>query len=451
MRGSLRQAVAPAYLLLCLVLGGSAQGVWTNALLQLIGLGIIAWAAGSPTEERMVRPLRALLWIGLVGLVIVALQLVPLPPALWSHLGGRAQMAADYGILGLQAPAMPLSLAPYSSVATLLTLIPAVAIFCAIASLKAYRTSWLALALIAGMLGGALLGALQVSSGTPVASPWYLYPQSSFGFATGFFANANHMATLLIISLPFLAALLVSGRGTSMQRYSAAAALAGGAFLVIVVGLVINKSLAGYGLAVPVIVASAAIVLPARRGARRWALIVSALLLVAALAALTFSPVGEKNLEGRSSVGSRAEILTTTSEAIKDFLPFGSGLGTFRPVYQLYENPDRVNATTMPHAHNDYAELVLELGLPGAVILMLFLLWWGATAAQAWRAGDSTPFARAAAVASAAILVHSIVDFPLRTAAISACFAMCLALLVERRTQRGGEKSELWPTRHMTF
>src|SRR5689334_15808443 len=115
MRGSLRQAVAPAYLLLCLVLGGSAQGVWTNALLQLIGLGIIAWAAGSPTEERMVRPLRALLWIGLLGLVIVALQLIPLPTALWSHLGGRAQIAADYGILGLQAPAMTLSLAPYSS------------------------------------------------------------------------------------------------------------------------------------------------------------------------------------------------------------------------------------------------------------------------------------------------------------------------------------------------
>ena len=31
--------VAPAYLLACLILGGSAQGVWQNMVLQLLGLG----------------------------------------------------------------------------------------------------------------------------------------------------------------------------------------------------------------------------------------------------------------------------------------------------------------------------------------------------------------------------------------------------------------------------
>ena len=448
---ALRKAAAPVYLLLCLLLGGSAQGIWTNALLQMIGLGIIAWAAGSRFEPPMAKQPRVLLWIALFGLAIVVVQLIPLPSTLWSHLGGRSQIAADYGILGLKPPPMPISLAPYSSIATLLAVIPAIAMFCAIVRLQAYRTSWLAIALVAGLFGGVLLGALQVASAAPESSPWYLYPQSSFGFATGFFANANHMATLLVISLPFLAALLVSSRGASMQRYSAAAALVGGAVLVIIVGLALNKSLAGYGLAIAVIAASVAIVLPARKGLQRWALVAAVALLMAGMVGLVLSPVGERNLEGRSSVGSRGEILATTAEAIKDFMPLGSGLGTFRPVYQLYEDRDRVTATTMPHAHNDYAELVLELGLPGAVLILLFLLWWAASAARAWGAGDSTPFARAAAVASAAILVHSIVDFPLRTAAISACFAMCLALLAERRTQRGGEKSELWPTRHMTF
>jgi O-antigen ligase len=120
-------------------------------------------------------------------------------------------------------------------------------------------------------------------------------------------------------------------------------------------------------------------------------------------------------------------------------------------VYKLYEDESRVTNTAMPHAHNDYAQLALELGIPGVILMLLFLLWWAAASSRAWRIADASPFARAAAIASAAILVHSIVDFPLRTGAISACFAMCLALLVERRVRSGTEGSELWPTRHVVM
>ncbi len=69
------------------------------------------------------------------------------------------------------------------------------------------------MALLAGTLAGILLGALQVGSADPENSPWYPYAFSNFGVATGFFANANHMAILLVISLPFLTALLASVRG----------------------------------------------------------------------------------------------------------------------------------------------------------------------------------------------------------------------------------------------
>ena len=450
MASRMREAVAPIYLLMCLLLGGSAQGIWTNALLQLTGIAIIAWAGASKSAEVPPRPLRQLFWIGLAGLAIVALQLVPLPASLWPELGGRADLAANYAILGRAVPALPLSVAPYRTLATLLTVIPALALLCAVARLRAYRASWLALALLAGTFAGILLGALQVVDAGPEAS-WYLYRQASFGLAAGFFANANHMATLLVISLPFLAALLVSARGGPVQRYSAVAALVAGAALVILVGLALNRSLAGYGLAVPVIAGSLAILVPAGSFALRWAITGAVALVVAATIALILSPVGDRSLGSASSVGSRAEILRTTTEATADFLPFGSGLGTFRPVYQLYEDHDRVTNVTMPHAHNDYAELVLELGIPGAILIAVFLLWWAVTAAGAWRMGDASHYARAATVASAAILVHSLVDYPLRTAAIAACFAMCLALLAERRPRRDGDKSELWPTRHVVL
>ena len=110
-------------------------------------------------------------------------------------------------------PDRPLSLAPYNALSTLLALVPAIAMFCAIVRLKAYRRRWLVLALLAGAFGGIMLGTLQISSPDPRTSPWYLYRQSSFGFAAGFFANVNNMGMLLVICLPFLAALAVSARG----------------------------------------------------------------------------------------------------------------------------------------------------------------------------------------------------------------------------------------------
>jgi hypothetical protein len=60
-------------------------------------------------------------------------------------------------------------------------------------------------------------------------------------------------------------------------------------------------------------------------------------------------------------------------------------------------------------------------------------LWWARRALVIWRADEPDHFARAATIASAAIIAHSIVDYPLRTAAISAVFAVCLALMAEAR------------------
>ena len=95
-----------------------------------------------------------------------------------------------------------------------------------------------------------------------------------------------------------------------------------------------------------------------------------------------------------------------------------SGLGSFARVYDLYEDPASVTNTFVVHAHNDYAELALETGVPGNLLMLLFLAWWAA-AWRIWQSAEAGPFARAAAIASAAILAHSLVDFPLRTAAIA--------------------------------
>jgi O-antigen ligase len=121
-------------------------------------------------------------------------------------------------------------------------------------------------------------------------------------------------------------------------------------------------------------------------------------------------------------------------------------------VYHLYESRDHISNTYVNHAHDDYIEITLELGVAGVLLIIAFLIWWVAAVWRAWSNADAGIYARAASIASAAVLVHSLVDFPLRTAAISAAFAMCLALLVERhRAPAAAEKSDLWPTRHVVL
>ena len=438
------------YLFACLVLGGSAQGIWQNMVLQLAGIAIIGWAAASRAEEPLVGPAKQLLLLAIVAIAVVALQMAPLPPAVWSGLGPRHNLVEGYRALGLALPALPLSMTPAASLDSLLGLIPPLAIFCSVVRLKAYHPSWLAIGLVAGTVAGILIGALQVASASSEQSPWYLYEETNVGTAVGFFANANHMATLLVVTLPFLAAIAASARRASMQRYSAVLALTIGAALLMLVGLALNGSLAGYGLALPVVAASALIILPSGSRLRVGVVVLAGALLVAAVVGLEATSIGSSKLgsDATTSVQSREDILATTSRAMRDFLPFGSGLGSFRQVYQLYERPDEVTTTYVIHAHNDYAELALETGVAGILLMVLFLAWWAVAVWRVWRTAEAGPFARAASIASAAMLVHSLVDFPLRTAAMSACFAMCLALLADRRAPPPKEASDLRPARH---
>lgn len=445
--------VAPVYLFACLILGGSAQGIWQNMVLQISGVAIIAWVAMGESDGPLPLAGRQLFLIAILGIAIIASQMVPLPPAVWSHLGPRQAIADGFRTLGMRLPSEPLSLTPGEGLSSLLGIIPPLAIVSAMLRMKAYQPSSLVIALIAGTLAGIMLGGLQVTGANPQFSPWYFYEDTNFGKAVGFFANADHMATLLLIAFPFLAAVISSAKGDSMQRYSAVVAVAGGLGVVVAVGLALNGSLAGYGLMLPVIAASALIILPRDSRLRIWIVLVAILLVVGAVASLEATSIGSGKLgeHATMSVQSRADILSTTWRGIADFMPFGSGLGSFRSVYPLYERPEQVTATFVIHAHNDYAEIALELGLAGVVLMLLFLVWWSIAVWRAWQGPAARPYARAATVASAVILIHSLVDFPLRTAAIAACFGTCLALLADSRAAPPKETRALRQTRHMVI
>lgn len=426
-----RHAVVPAYLLACLLLGGAnAAGFLPNLLLQLAALPLIGWASWQLLQEPPAKAARGAL--GLLGLLILLmlLQLVPLPPAVWTLLPGRGPVVAGYRLLGLPLPWLPVTLAPGGAVANLLWLLPAIATFLAMLVLGAFRGRWIAGVVVAVTLVSVAVGALQVIGGAD--SGLYFYQITNIGQAVGFFANSNHNATLLLVSIPFLAALQATLlKRSSARNASAIRVIVIGAFAILLVGLVINTSLAGIGLGIPVALASW-LIFGRQRPAIRKALGAATLLAsIAALVVIVVGPFGN-NLVGKQNANveqSRQTSFTLTLRAAKQYLPAGSGIGSFQPIYHTQEPLSLVYPTYMNHAHSDWIEVLLETGVPGVLLEIAFLVWWGSRIRVIWQAEERDPFVQAAVIASGAILLHSMVDYPLRTAAISAIFAACVALM----------------------
>ena len=432
MSGRAREAIAPLYLLACLLLGNGQNG-WALMALQLAGLALLAWAALEPDSYPLGRAARQLLMIAGIALVVIALQLVPLSLSAWQHLGGRQGLAADYRMLGLRISTLPLSLTPYETLGDSLKLIPPLAMACAIVRLRAYRPMWLAAALLAGSAASIVLGALHLAGGD-LAAP--------------VFGTASPMAILAALSLPFAVAAFVSARGAWRQPKAPMMAALAISVLIMLAGATVDHSFAKIGLALSVLLAS--LLLVARIAPRRPSLLVAGTL-VAATAAFFSMAVIDQQDRGHGigpGIGGRVEVLRTAAHATGDFMPFGSGLGSFQSVYRLYENPDDIAVVNVAHAHDDYLEIALEMGLPGILLMVALLSWWRVACVRAWREPDVAPFARAAAISSALVLADSLVGFPLRTAAISTVFGMCLALLADRRVR---SQSELWPTRHVVL
>ena len=426
----IRHALVPAYLLACLLLGGaSAAGIIANLLLQLAALPLIGWSLWSLAQSGVPRATRSPLILLALLVLVAAVQLIPLPPGVWTALPGRGPIVQGYRMLGVALPWLPLTLAPQGALASLLWLLPAIAVLLATLVLGAFRGRWIAGVIVAVTAVSVGVGALQVIGGGSA----YFYTITNYGVGVGFFANGNHNATQLVVCIPFLAALqaaLLRGRRSS-RNASAVRLLVAGAYAVILVGLLINGSLAGIGLGVPVALVTWLVFGRQRPVVKRLAAALTVVATIAVLVTIAVGPFGN-NLFGAQVANadtSRQTSFTRTLDAAGDYLPFGSGIGTFQSIYRTKEPLSSITPTYMNHAHSDWIELLLETGLVGLAVAALFLAWWGVRMRAIWGLEEREPFAQAATIASAAILLHSLVDYPLRTAAISAVFAACVALM----------------------
>jgi len=456
MKGGFWTVAAAAYLGACLLLGGaSAAGVAANALLQLLGLGLIV-ALLWRRDFSLPHAARGPAWIAGGLLAIGLISLIPLPPGLWSSLPLRGEVIEAFGLLGLPPPSLSASLAPAWTLNSLLHLLPMAAMFLLVLRLPNEDRRLLPTVVLAIAGVSIVLGAFQLMGGP--GSPARFYVITNRTSPVGFFANANHEATLLLCALPLVAVL--AGRMAtrrSRSKRSGGAIISVAIAIFILAGIAISGSSAGYALAVPAAIASFLIYrrTVAGRIAKGWWAALAGFAILFALAGIQ-GPLGKEAFEAdmTSQPTSRRVLAATTVEIIEDSFPVGTGLGTFSTVYRRYEDPSRVTRQFANHAHNDYLEAVLELGLAGILLILGFLFWWGSQSFKAWtRDYPGAALARAGSAMIGIVLAHSIVDYPIRTAAIAAIFALGCALMVppapRREPGEEAEKEASEPLRHI--
>lgn len=433
-------------------LGGSSRpdAVQLIALRPLAGLFLIAaFYFSSRAGFAPVRPLLALF-----GLFAgwMAIQLIPLPPALWQMLSGREAVTALDSAVGLEGVWRPVSMVPSRGMNALASLVvPAAGLLLAAALGVRARTLLLAIVMI-GALDG-IVAVVQIGGGG--GGELYFYSITNRNAPVGLFANQNHSAVFSALSLVIVAHLATDD--DLAFRHSWMRAGLGGLFLFLLMVALVGESRAGLLATVLALAASGFLMWQyvatrrlskskrSRSGGRsrrralainpKWLLAIAFIVvaaLVVAFVALDRSPAFAAIAERGQFENIRWQILPVLGDMAATYWIVGSGFGSFEEVYHIFEPDTLMLPSYINQAHNDWAQLVIEGGLPAVTIAFAALAGF-VRGLAAIASSPDVPIGRLVfwLTVMTIIMTASLVDYPMRTP-IFQLVAVWLALVFVR-------------------
>lgn len=251
------------------------------------------------------------------------------------------------------------------------------------------------------------------------------------GWIYGPYVNHNHYAGLMEMLVPIPMIIAVSHLAHEKTRIAAGVAAA------IMAGTIFLSGSRGGMLAIFVELATLGVLLSRQKKQIRIALGVAAFVVVL-ISLLVW--LGGKELTTRVtsiSTEARGEIsggmrLSIDRDAVKMFAQrpvFGWGLGTFPVVYPQFRS--FYTNFFVNEAHNDYLQLLAEMGILGSSTMAWFLFTVFRQVrrkTQKWMSDVSGAASLACALGILGILVHSLVDFNLQIPANAALFYVFCAI-----------------------
>lgn len=401
----------------------------------LAGWGLLGWGAGLVRVQWDGLAARCLALLALMA-AIAAVQLVPLPRGLATLLSPSLRgAAADAQTLAVGDGWLPLSAAPEKTAEALAQVVASACLFAAASfAVTRYRGYlWLRRIVLGATFLMATLGLLRFGLG-------------GGSRATGTLGNPNHFAAFVALGLPLAISTawrMRPSRASSARpdTFMIVAALAIVAMLAWMLSLSRGSLLAAF----PIM---AFWLLwewrrRARRGGRSLAdtpvqfRFEAALLVVALIALVSFAAVPSAITARIDPTGPSGSMrLNLWKAGLKTFVEsplLGTGLGAaeFGLNRHLADLPMRRVAVEV---HNDWIQWLAELGLAGAlgtVLLTWRLLRTPDLHVATGSGGALSPSTerRAVAVGMAVVMVHSLVDFPLRVPGVGFQFLLMGALL----------------------
>lgn len=431
------------FVLITVLTGGSSRAdVQSLALLRPVALVICGFALLTITRDQL-RQFKVPILFMCAVIAIPIFQLLPFSSLFSSHPLSWQIMSVLGLETGLSKSARPLTLSPEATLNAAFSLaIPFTVILLGCQLTRSERRLLLPVLLMIALFSG-FWGLLQVTGGSQ--SSLYLYDLTNNGAAVGLFANRNHQATLLACTFPMLAAYATIGDGTADQlRAKGWAALAAAAFLVPLI--LVTGSRTGVVLSI-VAIAFAAMIYrrpePGVRSKRKikslWPMYAGIGLGVISLGALTFVMSRAQAIYRFTTRAPadelRFQIWGPIANFSSDYLPLGSGAGSFATTYKMYEPNGLLTGSHINQVHNDFIDLYLTAGIPGIVVVLLSITAIAQIGMRSFRGSrpeDSSRQLAKAGVAIAIILATaSLTDYPLRVPSMSVLLSIGVLWLFE--------------------
>lgn len=408
---------------------GAAEVKWgTRGFILAVSAMLFTPTAVASNAIAGWRVLPALVRAGMALFVLLCLvQLLPLPPAIWTSLPGNEKRAAVLAIAGLSHAWMPLTLTPIASLYGALMAISIVVLICGLVALSRREFHLIVALTLCMVITGIVIGVVQVTTAGQVFA---FYRATDAGALVGLYANKNHMALAMVCSVPLAYLLSVGSTDTAMRARIAFL----GYWVFVALTVTLTNSRAGILIGVVVSLMVAWPILAAVGARAKF----GGILAVAAIVAtLFFAPLPASLVARLDSVAGdlRWPMLLHSLDVWRIYWLFGSGLGSFSDVFMTYEKLEWLFPTYVNNVHNDYVQLGIETGIFGLVALVLFSFGLAGAVPSGLRAHRSAT--RASALAGLAIVVafslHSLVDYPLRRPAAVLIFAVGIAALCRAR------------------
>jgi O-antigen ligase len=428
-------ALVTALLIVLWLAGGASRAdVMGQALVRVAAwlVLIAAILAGQTPDLRNSRLPAALL---AAAIVLIALQLVPLPPPLWMALPGREIFVRAAEVAGETQPWRPMSISPALTLNSLMSLVvPAVVLY--LATRLEPDEHWRLLKLIAVLIAASALLALTEFTGQSLDHP---FVNDIPKMISANFANRNHLALWLSFGIVASFALASNGR---MPKWAGVAAIVSAVFLGL--GILATGSRAGLLLALVAAIIGVALgrdaLSTALKSLSPRARIVSVAAVAAFVAGLlalaisfdraaSFDRVTTLSVEDDLRIRSQPFVIRT----LVDYFPVGAGFGTFDPAYRINEPDELLSPKYLNRAHNDWVEVVFEGGLVGAALLIAALGWFLAQSYRVWRNEAKPMLPRIGSAFIGLTMIASAFDYPARTPLIMALLAIAAVWLSARQ------------------